>query len=573
MYRAKNPRLAFFTLGVLLTFFSVNPAAIAQTIPDIPGPADAGRINNRIESMPAPVPSTAAAESSQIPNQPPVNAPPGAEKIHLILNGLHIEGSTIYSQGQLSEFYKHYIGREIILSDVYRIAEEITKRYAQDGYVLSRAVVPPQQITKGHVTILVIEGSISEVHMQGAYKETALTRGVIAHIKSMHPLNANDFERDILLLNDLGGVVVRAIMEPISDKNPRAGMVAARLIFTEKPAAYSATIDNYGSRYLGPLEASVNTTQAGLINPYDQLSVSGIGSIPFSELRYMSAQYNLPLTSDGFYLTLAGGYGTAHPGYRLISYDIQNRSSSVSARLNWQIIRQRAENLTLSAGFSAKDIASDILGSVLYNDRLRELHATANYSFYDDYQGANNMAAEITHGLSLFGASDTGSLDLSRAAGHSDFTKLNLTATRLQEVANHLQLYVAAAGQITNHALLTSEEFGYGGQLFGRGYDASEILGDQGVAAALELRYNGLPTFDVITSQPFVFYDVGKVWSLDNITPPQSGASAGFGVRFTTDYHISGTFTLAKPLTRDVAAKSSQNARDTRGFFSLSSQF
>ena len=49
----------------------------------------------------------------------------------------------------------------------------------------------------------------------------------------------------------------------------------------------------------------------------------------------------------------------------------------------------------------------------------------------------------------------------------------------------------ALSGQWASGPLYSSEEFGYGGKNFGRAYDQSELTGDHGVAASVEVDYAG----------------------------------------------------------------------------------
>ena len=50
-----------------------------------------------------------------------------------------------------------------------------------------------------------------------------------------------------------------------------------------------------------------------------------------------------------------------------------------------------------------------------------------------------------------------------------------------------ISLFVA--GQHADGGLVSAEEFGAGGARYGRAYDYSEISGDDGAAAAIELRH------------------------------------------------------------------------------------
>src|SRR6185437_9133865 len=99
---------------------------------------------------------------------------------------------------------------------------------------------------------------------------------------------------------------------------------------------------------------------------------------------------------------------------------------------------------------------------------------------------------------------ETGSALLSNPYGQSDFTKLTFNTSRLQELNDKFSLLAASAGQVSNAPLLVSEQFGFGGPVFGRAYDTSEITGDDGIAASLELRYDGVNPWNDVTVQPFI---------------------------------------------------------------------
>jgi hemolysin activation/secretion protein len=197
------------------------------------------------------------------------------------------------------------------------------------------------------------------------------------------------------------------------------------------------------------------------------------------------------------------------------------------------------------------NISTDLANTILYRDRIRALRLSGNMNFTDDWQGVSSGGLMLSRGLDFLGAKETGSANLSRTNGNSDFTKLTANISRLQQVGPSWQVYAAAAGQYSASPLLASEEFGYGGQVFGRGYDQSEIAGDSGVAAGVEFRYNAIPEWERVIIQPFAFYDIGKAWK-DNgggSTTMVSAASSGAGVRFVRD-SLSGSVTAAFPLTK-----------------------
>src|SRR4029079_3942259 len=120
--------------------------ALAQLVPPSELP---GRDRERFE-----IPQGPRAQPGGSPIKlPSTVAPPGADKIMLVLRGVHVTGGTIYRPEQLAELYANMIGQTVTLAAVYDIAARITSKYGADGYVLSRAIVPPQELAPEGATI------------------------------------------------------------------------------------------------------------------------------------------------------------------------------------------------------------------------------------------------------------------------------------------------------------------------------------------------------------------------------------------------------------------------------------
>src|SRR5205823_1586137 len=101
---------------------------------------------------------------------PSTVAPPGAERIVLTLARVVILGSTVYRPGEFDPLYAEFVGHQVTLATVYEIAARVTAKYGADGYVLSRAVVPPQELSPGGATvrIQVVEGYVDRVEWPAA---------------------------------------------------------------------------------------------------------------------------------------------------------------------------------------------------------------------------------------------------------------------------------------------------------------------------------------------------------------------------------------------------------------------
>jgi hemolysin activation/secretion protein len=334
----------------------------------------------------------------------------------------------------------------------------------------------------------------------------------------------------------------------------------------------SISFDNFSSRYMGPNELSASYSKSLL--PLQQTTVSGLSSVPANNLHYGVLDHTMMIAPD-LTLELNGGITKAYPGYTLEPFNIKSTATFESMGINYQWIRQRQENIALKLMFDSHDVSSDILNTPLTRDHIRALRASATFDAYDNWQGYNTANVTLSHGINGLGSSQKGDLNLSRADASPDFTKAELSLSRLQDMTHNWSLFAAASGQIASGALYSSEQFGYGGQAFGRAYDTSDITGDQGISGSMELRYGGWGAWQPVGLQPYIFYDIGTVWNLSIGQPKrESGASAGAGWRFTTIWHQSGNLGVAWPLTRDITAPiDGSGDRGPRAILQISQEF
>lgn len=564
----------FKTALLMSVALCVAAPAMAQLAPNqIPRPADAGRFDEPFRrddaiQLPSSIP---AYDDGKTPLLTP---PPGAEQARFVLKEITITGMTVYDQESIVPLYREKIGTTIPLTDIYAIANALGARYAADGYVLSRVTIPAQEIDGGTVTLQVVEGYVDSIRMEGATFPGTLPQETIRPLTQERPLKASTLEHTLLLLNDLPGIAAKAVLEPLEDKNAPPGAVGMVIVLEEEAYRSSVSFDNYGSRYLGPNQLGV---RSGVNNPLPYLSqtgVTGFLSMPADELEYIAGTHIIPLNASGTSLSLAGNYGRTTPGFTLRRQEIIGMATGVSASLTQPIIRSRAENFSLGGELAIRNVNSDVLGTLLYRDRLRTAKLFANYDNVDSYSGINFINLSVTQGLDVLGASDKKFINLSRTQADGTFTKAEANISRVQGISKDFSAYAALAGQYSSDPLLSSEEFGYGGQAFGRAYNTSEITGDHGITGMVELRYSGVPEWHDLATQIFAFYDAGKVWNSEQGGQSYGSNSTGLGVRLNYSNFLSGEFTLVQPLQRRIATPVyGNNGKNPHLLFSINYRF
>jgi len=487
------------------------------------------------------------------------------------LKGVVVESATAFSKEELAAVYSGYIGKEATLGTLNEIASKITAKYRNAGYILSRAVVPPQRIGDGVAKIKIVEGYVNKVIVQGPGSDAKLIGQYAEKIRAAKPLNASTLERYLLLMDDLPGVSANAVLKPSSA--PGASDVIITL--KDKRIDGAVTVDNRGTRYLGPvqygLEAHINNATGWYDHTLLRTNVTSI----VRELQFFQLVHEEQLDSEGTKLTVGVGHTRTKPGYRLDTLRVSGVDVSYFAQVSHPFVRSRQTNWFGNVEVDHRRTKSMSLGAPLYTDRLNIARIGSTYDFVDSYSAINRFEGRLSKGLN-FG--DDGYPDIrSRSNGHTGFYKINGSASRLQPISGPFSLYVAATGQASSAALLSSEQFGVGGANFGSAYDPSEITGDSGIAGRTELQYSRYGDLEWVPSyQLYGFYDIGEVWVRNpaaGLERTESIASLGLGLRFNILDPISGNLEVAVPMTKDVAANSPNNGDDARVFFSLAYRY
>lgn len=475
--------------------------------------------------------------------------------IKLQLNNISIEGATVFTKEELGKFYAALLGKELSLAEVYVVEEQITQKYRQEGYVLSRALVPQQRIKDGVVKIKVVEGFISDVKVEGSERSKKRILSYIENLKDSKPLKIDDLERYLLLVNDLAGISGKSIVRPDPDTPEGAELV---LMAEEDRISGQLSYDNYGSIYTGPNSGSIGFDINSFFGYGEQISFDYIQAAPENELKFRQISFQLPLGNEGLLLKAATSYAPAQPGEEFERlFEATSWSTSHSVSLSYPLIRTRIANFSMEAGYNYRKSTTYLLQQKYTEDRIPAFYLTGTYDFLDKWAGSNLITLTVKGGNDWFANTDAGNLWSTRPEASSHFVTWSGDLRRIQALDFLLRgLSFVASGywQTASGPLFASEEFGVGGRIFGRGYDLGEILGDRGVAATAELQYER-KLFKDFDYRLYGFFDAGKVWNVDDTdrnTPNEEPSleSAGIGLNVNWKEYLALTAEVAKPLRR-----------------------
>lgn len=536
-------------LAVVLTVLGLSTLSLAQTLP---ATADPGRLRERLDSQPQPA---RTAEPPIVRRQRADAMPDSFKSVRLTLKTIRIEGATVLPAARLQAQADTYTGREVTGSDILELAASLTALYRNEGYILSLVIVPPQTISDGTLTLRVIEGYIDRVSLQTGKGVGASLHARLAEIgekiRASRPTQAAVLERYLLIANDFPGIELRSVLSP----SPERGAADLTLIATAKQFEGFTSVDNYGSKYLGPGQLSVGVTGNQLLGVNDQWRFIGVGTGD-TEMLYGQFAYSQILSSEGLKVSAAVSSGATQPGDILKPFDVRGKADTVALSVSYPLLRTRNQSVFARATYESTDINTDVLGTRTVEDRIRVVRLGLSWRVLDLLDGYNALDVDFSQGL---GGTAEADVLKSRVGASGIFNKLSFDYERSQFIAPTFDVSVGLGGQWADTPLLSSEQYAIGGRRFGRAYEPAELVGERAVAFRIEPRYHGSSSIQELNSyQLFGFYDIGQVWRAGDQTAgtpdSQSLASAGFGTRLFLTPKVVAVVEAAWPLTKPLAS-------------------
>ncbi|MBI4384669.1 MAG: ShlB/FhaC/HecB family hemolysin secretion/activation protein [Nitrospinae bacterium] len=392
---------------------------------------------------------------------------------------IDIEGNTIFDGQTLAPLVDVGDGMEITLGILTLMANEVSSFYASNGYFLTRAYIPRQEILDGVVRMAVAEGRLGKIEVKG--NESIKTQDLLKRmdrIRREPVLREQTLERTLLELNDLMGVNVRSVLKP-GDLPGTSDLV---LDVTEAPPyAFSFDADNFGSRFTGRNRFGVSAAAGNLAVLGDQFFFRGVRSD--LNQSFAGPSYVLPLTEYGTTLKAAYIFSGQNLGENLAELSAGGETQLYQFELGQPVYRSKNAQIKIAAAFDYKKSDNFLLNQLSSRDETRYLRFGLNGNFGDRFLGRSFFDVSWQQGI----GSHSGAVPTSRAEGNGDIFASKFNVTRFQGTGILKSYFIfKVSGQAVDRRALSVDLFSIGGYGSVRGYPLGEFLGDQGYAVSLE---------------------------------------------------------------------------------------
>lgn len=434
-------------------------------------------------------------------------AQPVDESRTLRVEYFDIEGNTLVPTSELMPLLTPYQGRDLTLAQMKELAAELTNLYQRRGFMLVKAIIPPQSFASRRVTVRVVEGQLGEVMVTGAqhYDPDWIRRRFLASYQQ-GALKHDDFVRGLLLLNEFSDLKVKATLRP----GAQVGKVDA-LIQVEDTAPFHGGVDynNYGTPETGANRVGLTFDAGNLITAGDNLSLRGVVGFPARRTNFFQVSFAAPVDDDGTQLSASyqNGAFAVSQGLGAI-LDVRGNANIYTLAVSRALDRSFDHASNLGLALSNKEISNDFFGgSVPFS---RDHYTSARLTYQEDWRstsGRTLLQAAWTQGLGGTPASDP---LVSRAGASGGFGKLNFELARVQNLQPGLYGVVRCSAQWATQPVYLAEQFALGGPDTVRGFSQAELLGDDGYLVSAELRWSPLED-DPDRFQMAFFVDHGGV--------------------------------------------------------------
>jgi len=487
-----------------------------------------------------------------------------------VVSGIQLEGSTRYTNEDFADLFAEYAGRAVTFNELLQLRSAVTQRYVDDGFITSGAFIPPQTLENGVVTVQVIEGVIEEIEIVGTRRlKTEYIRSRLG-LAAQPPINADR------LLEGLQRLQIDPLIETVSadlQAGVRPGTSILRVEVTEADSFdLTLGLDNGRSPNIGSFRRRIDVNEGNLTGWGDRF-FAGYSNTDGS--NSLDLAYSVPVSPRNTRINLEGGLSES----RVIdeTFDVLDISSDAhyyEVGVTHPFIESPTEELTLGLALSHKEsqtsLGIDNIGPFPLSPGADENGESRVTALRFSQSWTKRSQKQVIAARSQFNLG----LDLLNSTVNegdvpdSQFLSWRGQGQWVRLLGENSLLFLRSDVQLTTSALLSSEQFGLGGQQTVRGYRQDALLRDNGAVISAEARFPIARFSEESVVQITPFLEAGAAWNNNN-TPEGNNVlvGTGFGLLWQQNENLSARIDWGIPLV-DIES-SGDSLQDSGIYFSL----
>jgi len=458
----------------------------------------------------------------------------------LVVNEIRFDGNGVYSDEELRDVISVDLSKPLSTEDLEAIRKAVSRFYFSNGYVNSGAMIGEQDLSKGVLTVSVVEGALDKINVMGtgwlrpSYVEKRIRSGVKT------PLSMEDLKRSLEFVRR--DEKIRKINTALLPGD-ELGQSHLDVIVTENKLFDAGIgISNRRPPSVGAEEAEVYLGTRNLTSLGDTLRLNytftdeGMDEVDFDGADNYAVSYSLPLHTSGTSLEL----GTVKSDYVILeepfdTLNIESDTQMVSVGIRQPIYndlkhefsvslkgeRRQSETMVSGMPFSISPGSTDGM------TRIAALRFSPEY-VYRSSKRVIAVRTTLSFGL------DTQDPVLDESYMGPEFFSWLTQASWVEAIGSSENLFALKSYyQHTDERLISMEQFSLGGMNTIRGYRENQIIRDNAFSISPEVR---IPILRDRYTKPIMhlipFFDYGIGWNAEGDRDRESIYSLGLGLTY-----------------------------------------
>ncbi|SEO22000.1 ShlB/FhaC/HecB family hemolysin secretion/activation protein [Pseudomonas sp. NFACC39-1] len=473
---------------------------------------------------------------------------------------IELKGADSLSAGERERLLKPYIGQCLGVTQLNELLKVITDHYIEKGLVTSRAYLPQQDLSGGHLQVLVVEGRLEG--LKGAENSQLSDRELTMAFpgKTGELINLREIEQMVDQLNRLPSN--QAKMELTPGKNVGGSEVRVTNE-AQKPWRAGLSRSNDGQRSTGEQQWGSSFEWDSPLGLADQLMLRGghdamtdhqhtsrnamlYYNLPFGwwnlSYTYSQSEYRSQIPANGFNFKQTGD----SQNHQLRVERVVHRDALSKTSLNTGLAYLRSNNFI-------EDSKLDVSSNRLSEGQFGINHGRRVGSAFV------NLDLGVQQGIGAFDAQ--GDHDPGPGQADARYRKYTATVSYLQPFklwGESFSFSSLMTGQRSEDVLFSPQRMSLGGQSSIRGYKDQSLSGDSGGYWRNDLRWSRPVTLEWLRPVFAEYgtslgYDQGVIRG-DRYNGDQHGRMSSHSLElFARGQHLSASVTFAHSLERPDA--------------------
>jgi len=454
----------------------------------------------------------------------PLISPTRSDDARILVKNIRVEGATLLSKSVIKRLVRPFEGQRLTLIEINSILQVITNAYAEKGYVTSRAVLEPQDLSTGTLVVRVIEGVVEDIKLtpQSTMEQGQLLT-IFPWVKGSK-LNLRDIEQGMDQLNRLPSNEATMTIEPGTDLGMSQVVINN---VQDRTWRILSGYDNFGTETTGIAQYTLGFEKDNYLGANDQFLLYYTANVPPIGDNFKNKWDGNSSSITGLF-SIPFGYWLFSGNFSYFSYSSKiygmnqeylTSGSTGSFRFALDRVIWRGTNGKLSLGtfYQYRDVINSIediklLGSS-YSLSTTGLMASYVQRFLG---GVFTLQIDHTWGLPHMSKSIYGQISDTTPVTQFEKTSATLGWYRPFNIGEQSFVWnVSAFGQTSRQTLYGPERIYLGSVYTVRGFSDTPLGGDQGGYVRNEIAWNipytwwSMLTPQVDNIQIFGGWDVG----------------------------------------------------------------